>query len=387
MEGVLSTSQPYVADSYSGSQSDGRKAPEVTFLVTHGEGSLDLYSEKLAEHLPVRKIETEAYKNGAELFGAPLLSVATARALRGEASFAWKLRGKDSLLHLPNHHCGRYGRFCRQPYVITVHDLMRIFDASSSTPLIQRPSLQERVFLRLDAAGIRRAAGIIAVSQATRKDLERYLRIPKSRIAVVYEGVDHALFRPVDARPFDFPYLLYVGSEQPRKNLATLLRAFAHLKRERGFADLKLVKVGAPGGNGNQAWRGQTLRAVRELGLDREVVFTERCTEEALPAYYSGAEVFILPSFYEGFGLPPLEAMACGCPVIVSNRGALSETAGPGALVVDPCDPLVLATAIESLLRDDANRATLVRRGFQHAQKFSWRRCATETVEAYERFL
>jgi glycosyltransferase involved in cell wall biosynthesis len=238
------------------------------------------------------------------------------------------LRGEKSPLHLPNHHCGRYGLFCRQAYVITVHDLMRMFDVSSSTPLIHRPSVQERIFLSLDAAGIRRAADVIAVSHTTKRDLERYLGIPETRIAVVHEGLDHELFRVVEARPFDFPYLLYVGSEQPRKNLVTLLRAFALLKRKPQF--LKVVKVGAAAANGDHLWRQQTLRAVGELGLEGKVIFTDRCEEGRLPAYYSAAELFVLPSLYEGFGLPPLEAMACGCPVIVSNRGALPETAGPG---------------------------------------------------------
>jgi hypothetical protein len=141
--------------------------------------------------------------------------------------------------------------------VITVHDLMRMFDVSSSTPLIHRPSVQERIFLSLDAAGIRRAADVIAVSHTTKRDLERYLGIPETRIAVVHEGLDHELFRVVEARPFDFPYLLYVGSGQPRKNLVTLLRAFALLKRKPQFADLKVVKVGAAAANGDHLWRQQ----------------------------------------------------------------------------------------------------------------------------------
>jgi glycosyltransferase involved in cell wall biosynthesis len=359
----------------------------VAFVVTHGDSSLDLYSQKLAAQLPVRTIATEAYRNGAKLFEAPLFRAATARAIGSETSLAWRLRREHTPLHLPNHHCGRYGAFCEQPYVITVHDLMRMFDIHSRTPLICRPRVQERAFLRLDAAGIRHAAGVIAVSQTTKRDVEFHLGVPAARIAVVHEGVDHGLFRPVKDRPCDFPYLLYVGSEQPRKNLVTFLRAFALLKRKRRFGELKLVKVGAAGSNGHDLWRRRTVRAVSELGLEREVIFTGRCDEAALPAYYSGAQLFVLPSLYEGFGLPPLEAMACGCPVVVSNRGALPETSGPGAMIIDPTDENRLARVIERLLTDDSARAMLARRGLAHAANFSWRRCAEETLAAYDRFL
>jgi glycosyltransferase involved in cell wall biosynthesis len=373
-----------------GSKDGARKKTvrhDVSFVVTHGSSSLDHYSEKLAPHLQVRTVETQAYENGAQLFQARLLSKRTFRSIGGEASLAWRLRREQGPLHFPNHHCGRYGHFCVEPYVITVHDLMRMFDARSEAPLIHCPSIQERLFLRLDAAGIRRAAGVIAVSQTTKRDLIRHLGIPCAGIAVIHEGVDHGLFRSVGERPIDEPYLLYVGSEHPRKNLVTLLRAFALLKRIRRFAGLKLVKVGTAGSNGGDLWRRQTLRAVRELGLDREVIFVGRCEEEKLPAYYSAAELFVLPSLYEGFGLPPLEAMACGCPVVVSNRGALPETAGPGAIIVDPSEASALAHAIETLLGDDIARAELASRGLAHAAKFSWERCAQETLAAYDRFL
>ncbi len=362
---------------------DGR----VTFVVTHGTGSLDVYAQKVAAHLPTRKLHTETYRRSARVFVAPLISRASVRALWNDASFVSQLRREEGPLHLPNHHCGRYGRFLDAPYVITVHDLMRLFDLDSRVPLIDAPGLRQRVLLRLDAAGIRKATGVIAVSETTKRDLVRHLAVPEDRIAVVYEGVDHARFRPVPERPVDFPYLLFVGSEQPRKNLAMLLRAFRRIKRTGSFPDLKLVKVGSGAGNGDHPFRARTLEVIRDLGLEEEVILTGRLAEEQLPAYYSAAELFVLPSLYEGFGLPPLEAMACGCPVVVSNRGALPETAGPGALVVDPADETALAAAIEKLLRDGSARDELRERGLRHAAAFSWRRCAEETLAAYDRFL
>jgi glycosyltransferase involved in cell wall biosynthesis len=360
---------------------------EIAFLVTHGTSSLDFYAEKLAEQLPVRQIHSVAYQNGATLFGSALTSRRGLRALVGEAALARRLRAEGVALHLPNHHCGRYGLRLETPYVITVHDLMRMADCASAAPLIGVPSPTERVLLRLDARGIRKAAGIIAVSEATKRDLVRSLAIPEERIAVVHEGIDHQHFRPVRERPIEFRYILFVGSEQPRKNLPTLLRALALLKREgRLFRDLKLVKVGGAGENGHP-FRTSTERVIRELGLENDVLFTGRVPEEELPAYYSAAECLVLPSLYEGFGLPPLEAMACGCPVIASDRGALPETAGPGGILVDPSDEVRLAATLKWILTDDSARQDLRVRGLDHAAGFSWERCARQTLHAYARFL
>ena len=363
---------------------DSALGSPVTFVVTHGSSSLDLYSEKLAEHLPVPQIHTDAYARVAELFNAPLVSRTALRGARQGVALVRLLRRAGGALHLPNHHFGRYGRFLAVPYVITAHDVIRLLDRDAGSPFIDLPNVHDRAYLRLDAAGIRRAMAIVAVSEATKRDLVRYLGVPEQRITVVYEGVDHSLFRPVERRVFAAPYVLYVGSEQPRKNLRTLLAAFARLKRERRFRDLKLVKLGSPGERGT-AFRERTLRAIAELRLQDDVILVGRTTPEDLVAYYSGAECFVLPSLYEGFGLPPLEAMACGCPVVVSDRGALGETAGPGARVVDPTDERVLAGAVAEILTDARAREELRKRGFAHASRFSWERAADETLRMYER--
>ena len=361
--------------------------PGVLFLATTGRGSMDKYAQRLAAHLDVDKVDTDVYQRTAELFNVPCVGRTSLAGFWSDLRFIRRLRNLDArLVHLPNHHLGRYGVFLSSPYVVTVHDLIRYFDLRGDSVFIHTPNGRDRICLRLDYLGIRHADAIIAVSETTKRDVVRHLGVPEDRVFVVYEGIDHALYRPVEDRLLDEPYVLYVGSEHPRKNLRTLLAAFAELKRERDFRDLKLVKVGRPGGR-EACFREQTEAVVRELALDRDVVFTDYVPEDDLPVWYSGAVCLVLPSLYEGFGFPPLEAMACGCPAIVSNAGSLPEVAGDAALVVDPRDRLALAEAMRTLLLDATTRDELAERGLAHAANFSWERAAHETVRVYEAVL
>jgi glycosyltransferase involved in cell wall biosynthesis len=190
------------------------------------------------------------------------------------------------------------------------------------------------------------------------------------------------VFRPVPGRPLEDPYLLFVGSEHPRKNLPAMFRAIAALKREPRFRDLKLLKVGRAGGR-EAPFRARTLEALRELGLEGDAVFREGISDEELARCYSSAECLVLPSLYEGFGFPPLEAMACGCPVVVSNAGSLPEIAADAALVVEPSDAAGLADALRRVVTEQATRRELVERGLRRAAQFSWERTARETMAVY----
>ena len=223
--------------------------------------------------------------------------------------------------------------------MITVHDLMRYFDVHAidpygGGPFMHVPNRRDRALLRADYGAIADAAGVIAVSDATKRDLIEYLRIPEERVFVVYEGVDRDVFRPVSRRPIVDPYVLYVGTEQPRTNIPTLLRAFAALKREPRFRELKLVKVGKAGG-GEGPFRTSTL------------------------------------DVYEGFGFPPLEAVACGCPVVVSTGGSLPDIGGDAAMTFHPLDAEALAEAMRRLLTDATLRHELRARGLERAATFS----------------
>jgi glycosyltransferase involved in cell wall biosynthesis len=288
-------------------------------------------------------------------------------------------------VHLPNQHLGRFGNFLKQPYIITVHDLIRYFDLEASEgdeALIYHPNRRYRYYLNLDYEGIRKAMGVIAVSESTKDDLIQYLSIPEERINVVYEGIDHNLFQPVPQRKFDYPYILFVGSEQPRKNLTTLLKAFSQLKREPRFKDLKLVKVGSAGGQAID-FRSQTIEIIKSLNISNEVIFTNFVPEEDLSTYYSGAEVFVLPSLYEGFGFPVVEAMACGCPVITSNISSLPEVVGDAAIMVNPQNADSLARAMRQVLIDSGLSNNMIKKGLVQAKKFTWEKAAEQTMEVY----
>ncbi|HYY43533.1 MAG TPA: glycosyltransferase family 1 protein, partial [Pyrinomonadaceae bacterium] len=176
-------------------------------------------------------------------------------------------------------------------------------------------------------------------------------------------------------------YILAVGSIQPRKNLARLARAYSALRRARPHDKLpKLVLVG------KKAWLyDETLRAIAECGLTQDVVLTGYVPEADLPALYTGALCFAYPSYFEGFGLPPLEAMRCGTPILAGDRTSLPEVVGPAGLLVDPFDEQALAAGLARLIDDSDLRADLRVKGIAHAARSDWRAAALRTLEVYQR--
>lgn len=269
-----------------------------------------------------------------------------------------------------------------QPIVLTVHDL---------SPLIypQHHTTLHRLHSSLSLSRtIHRAAAVIAVSAATRRDLLEKFDLPPEKVHVVHNGVDHRRFFPryrPEARQraglmlgIEPPYLLALGTLEPRKNLTSLLRAYARLGRDVP----KLVLAGARG------WgEGPIFELVRELGLQERVRFTGHVPESVLPDLYAGSRLFIYPSLYEGFGLPVLEALACGAPVITSNSSSLPEVAGDAALLVPPDDVDELVRAMRRVLEDKKLRDDLRARGPRQAAPFTWERAARETRAIYEAVL
>jgi len=337
----------------------------VVLIVTNEESGVDKYSQEIARRLDVRKITTKRY-----------LSLPKAYKL------ARSIKSQGSIVHLSNQHFARYALFLKQPFIVTVHDLARCcfnFDPEA---------VSEKILLKLDIRYIKRASHIIAVSQNTKNDLVEYLNIPENKISVIYNGVDHNVFKPYkpsQMRPYHVrlhhkPYILYVGSERPRKNLGTLLLAFARLKEE--FPQLKLVKIGSPGRS--EQFRSNTLKMVSALGIAEDVIFTDHVSEVDLAYYYASAALLAYPSLYEGFGLPPLEAMACGCPVVSSNTSSLPEVVGEAGIMVSPHDTRSLVQAIRRVLTDSELRDKMVRKGLEQSRKFSWDKAARETMEVYQ---
>jgi glycosyltransferase involved in cell wall biosynthesis len=261
------------------------------------------------------------------------------------------------------------------PTVVTVHDLgYRYFP--DAHPRAQRLYLDWST--RFSARG---ATHVIADSQATRADLSSLYGIAAEKITVVYPGRAETL-APADAdrvrARYGLPaeYLLHVGTLQPRKNLGRLIQAAGALRAR--WPRLELVLAGRPG------WMAEPILAQAREQPDR-VRILDYVPEADLAGLYSGAQVFVFPSLYEGFGFPVLEAMACGTPVVCSNTSSLPEVAGEAALTVDPADTGALAAAVGRVLDDPSLRAALVAKGKAQVQRFSWARAAAETMQVLER--
>ena len=232
----------------------------------------------------------------------------------------------------------------------------------------------------------RRAKLVITDSWHSGKEITRYLRVPEERIKVIYPA-QGAYFKPVEldqARQslvsrysINNPFILYVGALTRRKNIESALRAFALLSSS--YSDLQFVVVGP------SSWQGSPIaRLVSELGLGERVKLAGVVPDEDLPFFYCAAQLFIFPSLYEGFGFPPLEAMACGTPVVCSNVSSLPEVVGDAALLAAPTDVFALAEAMRQILALPELAQELRQRGLRQAARFSYQRTATETRQVYE---
>ena len=262
--------------------------------------------------------------------------------------------------------------------VVTIHDVFPWSCPGTSTALdtLIHHHWLPRVLPRVDA--------VITVSKASKQDIVRFLGVSPARVRVIPEGVN-GRFRPVAALEmarvrarYGLPdrYLLFVGSVEGRKNLRRLLEACSILWQRGEKRPLVIA------GPRNRRYE-ELMSALRDPEVERQVIFTGYLPEEDLPAVYSGADLFLFPSLYEGFGLPPLEAMACGTPVVCSNTSSLPEVVGDAAITVDPYNVEGLADTIRMVLSDGDLRQDLRARGLERARQFTWERTARETVEVY----
>lgn len=296
-------------------------------------------------------------------------------------------RDKLDLLHSPSL-TAPLCLFC--PSVVTIHDMIWYMHGNRNKGghTQARRWGMELYYRLITEISAKRAAAMITVSDHAKQTIVLHLKVPPERVFVTHEAAS-PIFRRVDdenalylvrrQHEIHSDYILAIGSADPRKNMSTLLEAYALLP-DSVQACYQLVIVLT---HVNLA--SELTRRVKELGLASFVRFVSRVTDEELVLLYSDAKLFVFPSLYEGFGLPPLEAMACGTPVVASDRSSIPEIVGDAALTVAPENAPQMAATMVRALKDDDLRAMLVRRGYERAMRFSWRRCAKETIEVYKR--
>jgi glycosyltransferase involved in cell wall biosynthesis len=293
--------------------------------------------------------------------------------------FAWRLlRDRLDLFHATHY---VIPPLARARAVVTIHDIIHVLYPQF---LPNRAALvYARVMIR---RALKRADRILTVSYNSKRDLVDYFGIAPARIEVVYNGVADR-FRPEAARAdrdrvsgkygLPRPYLLFLGGEKPHKNVRNVLRAFAEARRQKDLPH-SLVLAGPMPKN-----RSRVEALISALDLDKRVVRPGVVPEEDLPGLFAGADAFIYPTLYEGFGLPVVEAMACGVPVLTSSTSALQEIAGGYAYLVDPMDVDAIARGIVDLATDPARRLEFADLGQRRARDFSWDRAAEETLRVY----
>ncbi len=266
------------------------------------------------------------------------------------------------------------------PFIVTLYDLSFLLFPESF-------KFWNRIYLSLfTRISVRKACRIIAISENTKRDLVKLMKVDEGKVKVVYCGCDETLrpLPPQEAEEFrrrkGLPerFILFLGTLEPRKNLVRLLEAYRKLRKE----GVKLVLAGGLG------WGYKpVLEAIERFGLEGDVLLPGFIPQEEKVYWYNAAEVFVYPSLYEGFGLPPLEAMACGTPVVASNAASLPEVLGDGGILVAPTDPDAMAEALSALLTNHQERERLREKGLRRAKMFSWEQMARKTVNIYREAL
>jgi glycosyltransferase involved in cell wall biosynthesis len=289
------------------------------------------------------------------------------------------------LVHIP---LNRVPWMMVRPYVVTVHDLSSLLFGPPE------PATQMKLRRYLYRRGLLRASRVIAVSETTKRDLHNLLGIPSSHIRRVYEAPDPGFLsfetspdeetrnRLLERYQIHYPYLLYAGNVRPHKNVPRLVEAFAVVREQLSahpvYKDLRLIIIGD-----TISQYPSVRQAVIKSRAEAVVRFLGFVPFDTLRCFYEAAAAFVFVSRYEGFGLPPLEAMSCGTPVVASNVSSLPEVVGEAAVLVNPENVFEIARGIREILLDDELRARLIRCGRERVRRFSWERTAGEVLEIY----
>jgi glycosyltransferase involved in cell wall biosynthesis len=318
------------------------------------------------------------------------VSVLPSETLRGELQCrAVVKRLNCDLTHIP--HLFWFPRQLPCPYVVTAHDLLdHMYRARGGS------GLKRFLHFNLTRRVLKHAARIFAVSRFTKSEIEKLFGINPAKIQVVYNAIDYRFLsgHATDAdRQFlaeryqvTYPFLLYAGRISPHKNLVRIIEAFSALKADLGkrelYSDLKLIIIG------DELSKNPDLRrTVIRGGVQNDVRFMGFVPIDVLRIFYDLAKVFVFPSLYEGFGLPPLEAMAHGTPVLTSNTSSIPEVVGSAAVIVNPENVFEIMRALERVLLDQQLREKMRLRGYEQVKKFSWENAAASLLSAYEQII
>ncbi len=284
---------------------------------------------------------------------------------------------KNNLKHITNQDLAFILTVAKiHPALVTCYDLIPVLYYHNDS-----------LYWKLNLKGLQNADHIITISEFSKSEISRFTNYAENKITVIYPGVDPSHYYQNKNRTILDHYkippgnkvILFVGSEEPRKNISLLVKGLYHLKK--ALPNTTLLKVGGSQMGGD---RQTLLRLIRHFGLDDDVKFTGQVPEEDLPLFYNAADLFVFPSLYEGFGLPPLEAMACGCPVICSNSTSLPEVVGDAAILCNPYDERELAEKMLRALNDEDLQKQLIAQGAARAKNFSWDNAAKSTQHVYK---
>jgi glycosyltransferase involved in cell wall biosynthesis len=290
------------------------------------------------------------------------------------------------LLHVP--HVFWLPRALPCPYVVTVHDLLEhMYRAHNHS------GLRRFLHFHFTRRVLKRAARIFAVSRFTKNEIENLFGVPPSHTEVIYNAIDERFLRGhasesdrqilMERYLVNYPFLLYAGRISPHKNLVRIIEAFsalkAELEKEGKFPDLKLIIIGD-----ELSKHPDLRRTVIRSRVQNDVRFLGFIPIEMLRIFYDAAKIFVFPSLYEGFGLPPLEAMAHGTPVVTSNTSSLPEVVGKAAVLVNPENVFEIMRALHRVLLDQPLREKLKQRGYEQAKRFSWEASARQMLSLYE---
>lgn len=345
---------------------------------------------KNQEDLEVIPVLLDGVNNGVEIAGETVQSIPALPGILGSKSISWIRLAKHlpryDLYDLSNQTLSFISKK-REPSIVTVHDIIELIDPQDT---------KARLLNKYLMSGITKADRIVAVSQYTKNSLQQYFGIPASDITVISNGVDETYQEIPNyvssiayqelIRDFGLtdrsPLILSVGSEHPRKNMKTILRTISLLKKQ--FPNILLIKVGDAG---LLSGRKETLDTIDRLDLKANVKLVGSIPTDRLNELYNVADALLFPSRHEGFGMPPLESMAAGCPVVCSNATSLPEVVGDAALMHETDDANAFSKSIVHLVTNEEFRITLIQKGKERAKQFSWEKAAHDMLQVYRTLL